>query len=99
MSTLMQDIRYGMRMLMKHPGFTLVAVLAIALGIGTNTTIFSCVNALVLHPFEFANQDRLMMVWERIPGTTFRHGSAAPANFADWRDQNHVFEQIFRPAR
>ncbi|HYY56154.1 MAG TPA: ABC transporter permease [Pyrinomonadaceae bacterium] len=94
MNTLWQDLRYGFRMLLKNPGFTAVAVLAIALGIGANTTIFSCVNALLLHPFSFPNQDRLTMVWEQVPEAGWRHGSVAPGNFADWRDQNRVFEQL-----
>jgi putative ABC transport system permease protein len=81
-------------MLLKNPGFTLVAILAIALGIGANTTIFSAVNALLLHPFSFANQERLMMVWERVPEAGIRRGSVAPGNFADWRDQNRVFEAM-----
>src|SRR5215210_9008641 len=93
MGTLLHDLRYGFRMLLKHPGFTVVAVLAIALGIGANTTIFSCVNALLLHPFSFANQDRLMIVWERLPDGGVRRSSVAPGNYADWRDQNTVFEQ------
>src|SRR5215210_4508704 len=92
MGILLQDLRYGFRMLLKHPGFTIVAVLAIALGIGANTTIFSCVNALLLNPFSFANQDRLMMVWERMPDAGIWHGSVAPGNFADWRDQSTTFE-------
>ncbi len=94
MGILLQDLRYGFRMLLKHPGFTIVAVLAIALGIGANTTIFSCVNALLLQPFSFANQERLMAVWERLPETGIRRGSVAPGNYADWRDRNQVFEQM-----
>jgi putative ABC transport system permease protein len=85
-------MRYAVRMLTKNPGFTLVAVLAIALGIGANSTIFSCVNALLLRPFSFANQERLVMVWERIPDTGLRHGSVAPGNFADFRDQTRGFD-------
>jgi putative ABC transport system permease protein len=94
MGTLWQDLRYGIRMLLKNPGFTLVAVLAIALGIGANTTIFSCVNALLLHPFSFDNQERLVMFWERVPEAGIRRGSVAPGNFADWRDQSQSFEEI-----
>jgi putative ABC transport system permease protein len=94
MNTFLQDLRYGVRMLLRQPGFTVVAVLAIALGIGANTTIFSCVNALLLHPFSFANQDRLMAVWERAPEAGIRRSSVAPGNFADWREHNHVFEQM-----
>jgi putative ABC transport system permease protein len=94
MGTLWQDLRYGLRMLTKNPGFTVVAVLAIALGIGANTTIFSCVNALLLRPFSFPNQERLMMVWERVPDAGISHGSVAPGNFADWRDQASVFAEV-----
>jgi putative ABC transport system permease protein len=94
MGILWQDLRYGLRMLAKNPGFTFVAVLAIALGIGANTTIFSCVNALLLHPFSFDNQDRLIMLWERAPDAGIRRGSVAPGNFADWRDQGTSFEEL-----
>jgi putative ABC transport system permease protein len=94
METLWQDLRFGLRMLTKNLGFTVVAVLAIALGIGANTTIFSCVNALLLHPFSFPNQERLMMVWERLPEAGIQYGSVAPGNYVDWRDQNRVFEEM-----
>ncbi|HEX8144505.1 MAG TPA: ABC transporter permease [Pyrinomonadaceae bacterium] len=92
MGTIWQDLRYGFRMLRKNPGFTLVAVLAIALGIGANTTMFSAVNALLLHPFSFPNQERLVMLWERVPDTGVRRASVSPGNFADWRDGNTVFD-------
>jgi putative ABC transport system permease protein len=94
MGTFWQDLRYGIRMLLKNPGFTLVAVLAIALGIGANTTIFSCVNALLLHPFSFDNQERLVKLWERVPEAGVRRGSVAPGNFTDWRDQSRSFEEL-----
>jgi putative ABC transport system permease protein len=89
-----QDLRYGFRMLTKNPGFTLVAVLAIALGIGANTTTFSCVNALLIHPFSFDHQERLVKLSERVPEAGIRHGSVAPGNFADWRDQSKSFQEI-----
>ncbi|HEY0321332.1 MAG TPA: ABC transporter permease [Pyrinomonadaceae bacterium] len=94
MGILWQDLRYGLRMLAKNPGFTLVAVLAIALGIGANTTIFSSINALILHPFSFDNQERLVTIHERVPDAGVKHGSVAPGNFADWRDQSQSFEEI-----
>ncbi|MCA1593446.1 MAG: ABC transporter permease, partial [Acidobacteria bacterium] len=93
MGTIWQDLRYGFRMLLKNPGFTAIAVLAVALGIGANATIFSTVNALLLRPFSFANQARLMMIWERLPEVGMRRGAVAPGNYADWREQNRVFEQ------
>ncbi|HEV2666067.1 MAG TPA: permease prefix domain 1-containing protein, partial [Blastocatellia bacterium] len=66
---LLQDLRYGLRMLMKKPGFALVAVITLAAGIAANTTIFSVADALVLRPFRFTHQERLMMVYER--GTAY----------------------------
>src|SRR5215213_10106864 len=92
MRTLWQDIRYGVRLLLKRPGFTLIAVLTLALGIGANTAIFSVVNAVVLRPLPYANPDSLVMIWETMPGNDKRW--VAPGNFIDWRKQAQAFEQI-----
>jgi putative ABC transport system permease protein len=92
---LLQDLRYGARMLMKKPGFALVAVITLAAGIAANTTIFSLADAVILRPFNFPNQERLVSVWEA--GTLaggFDHGSVAPGNFDDWREQNRSFERL-----
>ena len=94
METLLQDIRYGFRMLLKTPSFSIVATIALALGIGANTAIFSVVNAVLLRPLPFTNSEQLMMVWETDATRGQVRGTASYPNFADWRDQNHVFERI-----
>ena len=94
METILKDVRYGLRMLLRSPGFTAVALLAITLGIGANTTTFSALDSTLFHPFSFPNQDRLLMLWETNPELGFVRGSVAPANFNDWREQNQSFDQV-----
>ncbi len=87
MNTLYQDMKFGLHMLAKNPGFTLVAVLAMALGIGANTSIFTTVNAMLLHPLPFERLDRLVAVYETAPKQNEDHAAVAPANFRDFREQ------------
>ncbi|HEY6661155.1 MAG TPA: ABC transporter permease [Pyrinomonadaceae bacterium] len=92
METVWQDVRYSGRMLLKHPGFTLIAVLTLTLGIGANTAIFSIVNAVLLRPLPYQAPEQLVMLGETNSGQ--RNGSVSYPNFVDWRDQNKVFESV-----
>ena len=94
METLLRDIRYGVRSLLKRPGFAAVAVLTLALGIAANTTIFSTVDSLILHPFSFPNQERLLVLWEQNLAVGNVRGLVAPGNFTDWRQQYQSCEQL-----
>ena len=91
-NTLFQDLQYGLRMLVKHPAVTVIAVLTLALGIGANTAIFSVVNAVLLNPLPYREPDRLVSLWENVP--THGRWRVAPANFLDWKKQNTVFQDV-----
>src|SRR5215210_4041506 len=92
MEILIQDIRYAIRTLSKSRGLTAVAVIALALGIGANTAIFSVVNAAMIRPLPFKGHDRLVMVWEHNRNRGRAQNVVNPGNYMDWRDQNNVFE-------
>src|SRR5687768_6992073 len=87
---LLQDLRYATRMLWKNPGFTAVAVIALALGIGANTAIFSVVNTVLLRPLPYKSPEQLVMVWEDASRYGYPRDTPAAANYVDWRDQNSV---------
>src|SRR5436853_5011616 len=88
---LWQDLRYALRTLAKNPAFTSIAIVAIALGIGANTVIFSAVNAVLLRPLPFKNPEQLVMVWENATHLGFPKNTPSPPNFIDWQRQNTAF--------
>src|SRR5213079_1700413 len=93
MQTLRQDLRYGLRGLARNPGFIVVAVFTMALGIGANTAIFSVVNAVLLRPLPYKEPDRLIAVRSvnLQSGETF---GVSPADYLDWREQTQAFDQV-----
>ncbi|HEX7334941.1 MAG TPA: ABC transporter permease [Pyrinomonadaceae bacterium] len=94
METVIKDIRYGVRGLLKRPGFTAIALITLALGIGANTAIFSVVNAVLLRPLPFHNPEELVIVWEDATFAGFPHNTPAPANYVDWKAQNQSFADM-----
>ena len=94
METLLQDIRYGCRMLAKSSGFTAVAVLTLAIGIGANTAIFSVINAAMFHALPYRDPDRLVHLWETRPEHEFTQMEASRPNLLEWQASNHVFSGL-----
>ena len=90
----MRDLRYALRVLLKNPGFTLIAVATLSIGIGANSAMFSVVNTVLLQPFSFRNPEQLVVVWERSLKEGLPRMVVSPPNFADWRTQNQVFQDV-----
>ncbi|MEP6706890.1 MAG: ABC transporter permease [Pyrinomonadaceae bacterium] len=94
MDGFLKDTRYGIRSLLKHPGFTAIAVITLALGIGANTAMFSVINAVLLRPLPYHDPDRLVTIWEESPERGMYEMPVSLANLRDWEDQSHAFEKI-----
>jgi hypothetical protein len=88
------DVRYGIRVLAKSPGFTFFAIAVLALGIAANTAIFSIADAILVRPLPYRDAARLVMVWEDASSYGFPKDTPAPGNFADWKARNQVFEDM-----
>src|SRR5216110_3768272 len=94
MDSLIKDISFGIRSLLKRPGFTLIAVITLALGIGANTAIFSAVNAVLLRPLPFKDPDRLMVVLQNDPAKSYYDIGCTPPDFRELKERNRVFDQM-----
>src|SRR5205085_66230 len=91
---LLEDVRYAVRLLLKRPGFTLVAILTLALGIGANSAVFSVVNAVLLRPLPYPDAGQLITIWGKLPAHGLDQLNASPPEFADYRDRNHALSAI-----
>ena len=94
MSAMLQDLRLGLRLLLRSPAFSIVAILALAIGIGANTAIFSVINTLLIQRLPYHDADRLVVVWEHNLPRQRKTNVVGPANFLHWREMNHVFEDL-----
>src|SRR6266404_3264745 len=94
MNTFIQDLRYGVRMLLKRRAFTLIAALTLALGIGANTTIFSVVNSVLLRPLPYRDSERLVMVWQTFLKKGWPQVPVTSLDFTDFRAQSRCFDEM-----
>src|SRR5262245_40307202 len=90
----MSDLKFAFRQLLKNPGFTTVAVLTLALGIGATTTVFSVIDGVLLSPLPYRGSDRMVHVWERNLQIGMESADTSPQNFADWQKESQSFEAL-----
>src|ERR1041384_1472410 len=94
MGLIMNDIRFAARNLLKRPGFTIIVVLTLALGIGANAAVFSVINAVLLRPLPYRDADRVVTLWQNNTKSGIAQNNVSPANFIDWSEQSNSFEAI-----
>src|SRR6266436_822333 len=94
MDSLLRDLKFSVRSLLKRPALTIIAVVTLAVGIGSNSAIFSVVNGLLIKPLPFPQLERVVAVWEKQPSRGVERNEASMANYLDWRAQNQTFEQM-----
>ena len=94
MRNILNDVKYGIRMLRKTPGLSLAAIFTIALGIGVSIAIFSVFNAVLLRPLPYANPQQLVMVWDNFLRLRMEKLRPSPPEFVDFREQNHTFQDV-----
>src|SRR5215204_3735891 len=94
MDSLLRDLKFSTRSLLKRPTITIIAIVTLAIGIGSNSAIFSAVNALLINPLPLANVDRVIAIWESRSGHGVGRNEGSMANFLDWQSQNQTFEQM-----
>jgi putative ABC transport system permease protein len=94
MLNIFHDLRYALRSLLKSPGFSLVAILTLALGVGANTAVFTLINAVLLRPLPYDEPGRLVLVWESAPFFGLQDSPVSPANYIDWKERSRSFEEM-----
>jgi predicted permease len=94
MINILHDLRYALRSLVNSPGFSVVAILTLALGVGANTAVFSLINSVLLRPLPYDEPERLVLVWESAPFFGLRDSPVAPANYFDWKQRSRSFEEM-----
>ena len=94
MDSLLRDLKFSVRSLLKRPALTIIAIVTLAIGIGANSAVFSVVNALLLKPLPFPDPDRIVALWDKVPSRGVERNEVTVANYLDWRAQNRTFEQL-----